>query len=144
MGLIGVTTAPTRFSLAERARLAAEIGWIYVRVRRLLRRHDLPSTLAALRRGRAASSPRSPDDPALDLRLARAVVLTLNRLPADARCLAQSLVLTRLLAARGIETTFVIGVSEPGEAFGAHAWVEREGRPLLPVGGSAERRLVEL
>jgi hypothetical protein len=72
------------------------------------------------------------------------VVLTLNRLPADARCLAQSLVLTRLLAVRGVETTFVIGVSEPGEAFGAHAWVERKGRPLLPVGGSAERRLVEL
>jgi hypothetical protein len=70
--------------------------------------------------------------------------LTLDRLPADARCLAQSLVLTRLLAARGIASTFVIGIAEPGEAFGAHAWVERDGVALLPVGGSAERRLVEL
>lgn len=142
--MIGVSTAPTRFSLVERARLAAEIGWIYVRVRSLLRRHDLPSTLAVLRRHRAAASPLPPADPTLNLRLARAVVLTLNRLPADARCLAQSLVLTRLLAVRGIATTFVIGVSEPGEAFGAHAWVEREGVPLLPVGGAADRRLIEL
>lgn len=137
-------TAPNRFSLAERARLAAEIGWIYIRVRSLLRRRDLPTTLAVLRQRRAAPSGRPPADPTLELRLARAVALTLNRLPADARCLAQSLVLTRLLATRGIETTFVIGVSEPGEVFGAHAWVEREGVPLLPVGGAAERRLVEL
>ena len=144
MGLIGATTAPARFTLAERTRLAAEIGWIYVRVRRLLRRHDLPSTLAALRRHRAAASRLPPSDPNLDVRLARAVVLTLDRVPADARCLAQSLVLTRLLAVRGIATTFVIGVSEPGEAFGAHAWVEREGVPLLPAGGAAQRRLTEL
>jgi Transglutaminase-like superfamily len=142
-----VTTAtpfPRRFSVVERARLAAEVAWVYLRVRRLLRRCDLPTTLAALRchRGSAPTAPQT--DRNMELRLARAVAMTLDRLPADARCLSQSLVLTRLLTVRGIPSTLVIGVSDAGEMFGAHAWVERDGLPLLPVGGAAERRLVEL
>jgi hypothetical protein len=142
---VDVTGAPAvtrRFSPVARARLATEITWSYLCVRNLLRRRDLPSTLAVLRQHRP--TPDRPAEPDLELRLARAVALTLNRLPADTRCLAQSLVLTRLLAVRGIATTLVIGVSEPGEEFGAHAWVERDGVPLLPVGGAADRRLVEL
>jgi hypothetical protein len=51
----------------------------------------------------------------------------------------RSLVLTALLSRRGIASTLVIGV-RPGGEFGAHAWVEHEGAPLLPSGatGSAE------
>jgi Transglutaminase-like superfamily len=135
---------PRRFSAPRRALLAAEIGVTYLRVRRVLRTRDLPSTLAALRApGRRPRSPESAH-PQLGLRLGRAVALTLERLPADSRCLTQSLVLTRLLAVRGLSSVLVIGVSAPGEPFGAHAWVERDGTPLLPVAGAAGRRLVEL
>jgi hypothetical protein len=55
----------------------------------------------------------------------------------------QSLTLSALLARRGYASKLVIGV-QAGEAFGAHAWVELDGRPLLPPGGEAFQRLVEL
>jgi hypothetical protein len=58
-------------------------------------------------------------------------------------CLSQSLVLTRLLAARGLESRLVIGVV-PGERFAAHAWVEHEGAPLLPPGTGEFQELVQL
>jgi hypothetical protein len=41
-------------------------------------------------------------------------------------CLEQAFVLQRWLAAHGEEREVVIGVSAPGEAFGAHAWVDGE------------------
>jgi hypothetical protein len=50
--------------------------------------------------------------------------------------------LTRVLGRRGIASTLVIGVGvEP--AFGAHAWVESGGLPLLEPLDDANR-LVEL
>jgi hypothetical protein len=52
-------------------------------------------------------------------------------------------VLTRLLARRGIHASVVIGV-RPGDEFGAHAWVEHDGTPLLPTHGHAFSRLVDL
>jgi hypothetical protein len=55
----------------------------------------------------------------------------------------QSLTLSALLARRGYSSMLVIGV-RAGEAFGAHAWVELDGRPLLPPGGDTFQRLVEL
>jgi hypothetical protein len=55
----------------------------------------------------------------------------------------RSLVLTRLLARRGVPSTLIIGVSAAPE-FAAHAWVEHAGRPLLPSFGPAFARLVEL
>jgi hypothetical protein len=54
-----------------------------------------------------------------------------------------SLVLVELLARRGTSSSLVIGVS-PGSSFGAHAWVELEGRPLLPPHGESFQRLAEL
>jgi hypothetical protein len=77
------------------------------------------------------------------LRLGRAVVRTLAVLPADSRCLMRSLVLTGMLARRGSPGALVIGV-KPGEVFGAHAWVELDGRPLLSAGNGEFARLVEL
>ena len=68
---------------------------------------------------------------------------TLTALPADSRCLMSSLVLTRLLARRGIDSELVIAV-EPGEQFGAHAWVEHDGSPLLSPGVGAFEELVTL
>ena len=126
--------------LVRKLTLAREVVTAYVRARRLLRRHNLPSVLRELR-----SSPRGrpPAAAVSDERLARAVRRTLRALPADSRCLMQSLVLTHLLARRGRPASLVIGVS-PAGTFTAHAWVERNGVPLLPAHEDEFSRLVEL
>ena len=54
-----------------------------------------------------------------------------------------ALVVTRLLARRGVPSVFVLGVS-PGPGFAAHAWVECDGRPILAAGDSSFGRLLEL
>ncbi|MDX6669524.1 MAG: Transglutaminase-like superfamily [Solirubrobacteraceae bacterium] len=123
--------------------LSAEIVVTYARTRWLLRRHDLPGALGALRsrtNGRGADG-----EPAVETGrgLGHAVGRALSPLPADSRCLMRSLVLSGLLDRRGIANTLVIGV-RPGERFGAHAWVEVAGQPVLdPVAGHFGR-LVEL
>jgi hypothetical protein len=63
--------------------------------------------------------------------------------PGDTRCLARSLVLTRLLARRGIPAKLVIG-ARGGPDFLAHAWVEHSGEPVLSPGDGSFGRLVEL
>jgi Transglutaminase-like superfamily len=67
----------------------------------------------------------------------------LELVPGDTRCLARSLVLTRLLARRGIPAKLVIGIRADPE-FLAHAWVECEGKPVLSPGDGSFARLVEL
>ncbi|MGH9033151.1 MAG: lasso peptide biosynthesis B2 protein, partial [Acidimicrobiia bacterium] len=108
----------------------------------LLRRTDLPTTLARLRPHPAAVGGHalSVQDSA---RLARAVTRTLGALPGDARCLVTSVVVVAVLARRGGAGSLVIGV-RPGSEFGAHAWVERDGVALLPSGPGEFGRLVEL
>jgi hypothetical protein len=64
-------------------------------------------------------------------------------MPGDTRCLARSLVLTRLLAGRGIQAKLVIG-TRPAPDFLAHAWVEHAGDPVLAPGDGSFGRLVEL
>jgi hypothetical protein len=76
-------------------------------------------------------------------RLGRAVTRVLGPLPADSRCLMTSLVLCRLLARRGAAASLVIGV-RGGSSFGAHAWVELDGHPLLPPNEGEFERLVTL
>ena len=71
------------------------------------------------------------------------MVRTLTLLPTDSRCLMRSLVLTQLLARRGIESRFVLGVRS-GAEFKAHAWVERNDVPLLPPGDAGFERLLEI
>ena len=127
-----------------RVRLALEVVAAYPHVRRALRRQDVRDTIAALRGSVPAQrEPPSPRSLAEGLRLGRAVARTLRLLPADSRCLTQSLVLTRLLARRSIGGVLVIAV-RPGAGFGAHAWVELGGAPLLPTGSDEFERLVEL
>lgn len=133
-----------RLPLRAKAQLIAEVVRTYWTARRLMRREDLPAALAQLRDA-------GHDGPEPDLRralisgarLSRAVTGTLRTLPVDSRCLMQSLVLSALLARRGIPGRLVIGV-QPGEAFGAHAWVEVHGRALLEPGGERFARLVDL
>lgn len=127
--------------------LAAEIIGVYLRVRWLMRRHDIRSIVAAMRVPSATQpaglAPGSLEARLLAVRLGGAVRQTLGLLPADSRCLVQSLVLSRLLSARAIPCTLVIGArSEP--QFSAHAWVEHEGHPVLPPRGFDESRLVEI
>lgn len=131
-----------RLTAAGRARLAAEILGVYVRVRLRMRRHEIRDLLGEIR----ASSPGGPvpDVPIqVGARLGRAVVRTLALVPTDARCLTRSVVLVDLLARRGISSTLVIGVATE-DGFKAHAWVERDGRSLLAEDGRGFKRLVEL
>lgn len=122
-----------------KAGLVVEILADYARVRRLLWRRDLPNVLAALRGNDALTTDLRRQ--AMGLRLGHAVGRTLKWVPFDSRCLVRSLVLTSMLARRGIGSVLVIGVTvEP--AFSAHAWVESGDRALLPP--LEANRLVEL
>jgi hypothetical protein len=126
----------------QKVGLAGEILALYPRVRWLLWRHDLPTAVTALR--------TSPDgEPGRDIpywqgvRLGRAASRTLALLPTDSRCLVRSLVLIALLARRDIAAQLVIG-ARGGPDFGAHAWIELGGSPLLDPGAPEYRRLVEI
>src|SRR5688500_12902705 len=87
--------------------LAAEIAAAYLRVRWLLRRHSLPAVVEKLRAGATHAAVVVPEGLArmTGLRLGRAVSRTLAVLPGDSRCLVRSLVLTALLARRGIASS---------------------------------------
>jgi Transglutaminase-like superfamily len=134
------TTRPLR--PLERVRLAAEIAAAYRTARRELKRAPIAEAVAALR---AKAPPAAPSEAPLEeaIRLGRAVAKTLALMPGDTRCLARSLVLTRLLARRGIPAKLVIGAQAAPE-FTAHAWVEYDGRPVLSPGDGSLGRLVEL
>ena len=128
----------------EKLALGAEIVGAYARARWWLWRTDLPTTVSNLRN----TSPRRPGVRAADqaqagAKLGRAVGRALRYVPFDSRCLMRSLVLTSVLARRGIESSLVIEVqSEP--QFAAHALVEHHGVPLLPPAGPLFRRLLEI
>jgi hypothetical protein len=132
-------------SPAGKARLAIEVSRTYLRVRRHVGDRDVRNVVSALRDEQLTHAPPPPPEvDAVAARLARATQRTLRLLPGDTRCLSQSLVLTALLARRGVTTRLVIGVA-PGDTFGAHAWVELpDGRALLPRHGDAFERLVDL
>ena len=129
-------------ALREKLGLVAEILLAYARTRWSLRRRDLPGALRELRPP-ATRLPAPADATRTGRRLGRAVVRTLAPLPTDSRCLMRSLVLTNLLARRGLESSLVLGV-RPGESFAAHAWVELDSVPLLDPGEFASRRLATL
>ncbi len=135
-----------RLRPVEKARLGVEIVMAHVLVRRNISALPLPELLRLLR-GDAVDAgvpaAQLADEHVTAVRLGRAVMGTLRRLPGDTRCLTQSLVLTVLLARRGIGSRLVIAVS-PGETFAAHAWVEHGGVPVLPAGAADLRDLVTL
>jgi Transglutaminase-like superfamily len=135
---------PKRLRLHERARLASEIVATYAQARRELRRAPIESVIAALRAEPALAPLADPADGLEEARrLGWVVARTLRPLPGDTRCLTRSLVLTRLLARRGIPAKLVIG-ARPAPEFQAHAWVECEGEPVLSRGDGSFGRLVEL
>jgi hypothetical protein len=132
-----------RLSHAARARLAGEVLAAYFQSRRALRRDSIEVAVASLRSRSAPSSPPTAESLGEALRLGRAVGRLLWYIPGDTRCLARSLVLTRLLADRGIQSKLVIGAATSPK-FLAHAWVEHNGSPVLDPGNDSFGRLVEL
>ncbi len=82
------------------------------RTSRLLDQHGLEAALAP---------PAPPPLPAAALRGVEAV---LRR--RDDTCLVRSIVRQSWLAAHGQPRDLIIGVSEPGEEFSAHAWLDGE------------------
>lgn len=135
-----------RLDVAEKVVLASEIVAVYAGVRLRIRRVPLVPLLARLRGG--VVDPGIPAGQAaaehvLAVRLGRAVLRTLAYVPGDTRCLTRSLVLTALLARRGIGSTLMLAAAT-GEEFRAHAWVEHGGVPVLPVEGPNFVRLVAL
>jgi hypothetical protein len=135
----------TPFGARQKLRLALEILSSYVRLRRRMRRAKLQVVLEQARRPLvgAAVVPEELDAQLTGVRLGKAVGRTLGALPADSRCLIRSLVLVDMLARRGIEADFVLGV-RAGPDFEAHAWVEKGGVALLPPYEGEYDRLVEL
>jgi hypothetical protein len=130
----------------ERLRLAVEILLAYAQARRALRVAPIADVVARLRsRAQPAVRAAGPGVEMLDeaRRLGRAVTRLLALVPGDTRCLARSLVLTRLLARRGIPAKLVIGARARPQ-FLAHAWVEHAGDPVLAPGDDTFGRLVEL
>jgi hypothetical protein len=128
---------------ARRARLGAEIVAAYGRARWQLRRRDLPGTLADLRSCTPERRMEGEQARAAAMRLAGAAGRVLRLIPADTRCLMRSLVMTRLLARRGVDTKLVLAV-RTADGFLAHAWVEVEGEPVLEPASSPFERLAEL
>jgi Transglutaminase-like superfamily len=131
--------------VATKAALALEVLGFYVRVRPLLVRRGLVPTVAELRSGALVNVETGVDSARLrrSIGLGRAVAAVLGLLPTDSRCLMRALVLTGMLARRGVYARVVLGVRvEP--RFAAHAWVEVDDHPVLAVDESRYRRLVEL
>jgi hypothetical protein len=137
----------TRATPAEKLLLLGEILTVYTAMRWRMPRGDIrdvaASSQAVLRRTAQVAPPPGLNSGDLASRLGRAVYRTLRILPTDSRCLVQSLVLSRMLSARGIPSTLVIGAHSRPD-FTAHAWVEHDGRPVLPPRGYQDSRLVEL
>jgi hypothetical protein len=131
----------------EKVMLVGEILGAYVVTRWHMPRGDIrqvtATTRAQLERRPSMQPPSGQDSWEVAAHLGRAVYRTLRVLPTDSRCLVQSLVLSRMLAARGIPSTLIIGAHLQPD-FKAHAWVEHDGRPVLPPRGFQESRLVEL
>ncbi len=125
--------AGQRLTGRARGRLVVEILIAYRQVRRDMKHHRLPETVDRLRRAPTSPRPRPlPDPHSQGRRLGHVVTRTLALVPARTACLTRSLVLLRLLAARGVSASLVIAAA-PSETkpLDAHAWVELDGRPLL-------------
>jgi hypothetical protein len=134
-------TGEVELGAVAKARLATEVVGTYARARVALRSDDLPAAFVRLRGDVPTSDAAIPHGDAV--RLGRVVERTLEALRLDTRCLFLSAVLTAMLSRRGTPSTVVIGV-RPGDEFGAHAWVELSGRPILRPAEDGFTRLVEL
>jgi hypothetical protein len=155
MRLPGSTREPLRgFSPLGKLMLALEIVATYARARWWLRRADITETAALARLGAARDSRPTPvgseaaarparEEALLGLRLGMVIQRVFRLLPGDTRCLTRSIVLMRMLARRQVDTKLIIGV-RAAPSFGAHAWIEHRGKPLLEPIEPDGQRMVEL
>lgn len=120
-----------------KARLVLEVVRATPRARKAVAGGDARAALSVLRDDAPADGTPFPVE-----KLAHATRRVVPLVPGDSRCLVQSLVLSHLLARRGVASTLVIGVQPGADVLDAHAWVEVDGRALLPRQGFP--RLVEL
>lgn len=143
MRLSGEVAEPLRrFSAAEKAQLASEIIASCILVRRRLRKLEFPQAVTSIRGGATPWETNSSEAELLGVRLGIVIERVFQIIPGDTRCLTRSLVLLRMLSRRGIEASVVLGV-RPSPEFGAHAWVEHAGQPLLPpIENSGQKLLV--
>jgi Transglutaminase-like superfamily len=153
--LPGSTREPLRsFSAVGKLMLAAEIAATYLQVRWWLRRPEITEIVALARpgarpreaplpAGRRTGLDHSREAAQLGIRLGKVIQRIFRLLPGDTRCLTRSVVLMRMLARRQVDTTLIIGV-RAAPSFGAHAWIEHQGRPLLEPIEAHGQRLVEL
>jgi hypothetical protein len=116
-------------SRSEKIALAVRIWLSFFLVRLRLRRRPLPELATRLgKRGRA----KRAYPPA---RLGRAVDRCLRIGRWQPTCLAESLVLFRLLRRQGEAALLVIGLPEDAKNKDAHAWVEIDGVDVGPPPG---------
>lgn len=130
--------------MARSRRLTPESLWAFLRAWTVLLAADwglrlLPFT--RLERLLAPSQGRTPDEAAVP-RLVWATAAAARHHLYPMRCLPRALCLRWLLGRHGIETDLRIGVarsprSHPG--LDAHAWVERQGRPVGEGADVADR-----
>ena len=131
----GIADAPAdHLPRLVRILLTVEILIAYAITRVLMPRRDIRALVSVSRRehGRLPiESAEALTDPwRVALRLGNAVDRVLSVLPTDSRCLVQSLVLTRLLSARGIPSKLVIGAHSTPVLRGARLGrVRRTPRP---------------
>jgi Transglutaminase-like superfamily len=119
--------------LRHRLLLTGEILLAYVPLARLVSTDDVEAMVSEARRRDRPGGLSAAEARATALRLGYIVERLLAVFPTDDRCLIRSLVVLRMLGERGIPANLVIGVrTESG--FGAHAWVEYDGRPVLSAG----------
>jgi hypothetical protein len=138
---IGVYASPAPLAPARKLALVAEVLAVHARAGWVLRRHDIRTAVALLRGDTTGTG--GPDAYVAGVRLAKVAARVLDPSPLDSRCLRLSLVVCAMLARRGIGSSVVIGVKGVS-SFGAHAWVEVGGRPVVPASEGEFERLVEL
>jgi hypothetical protein len=125
------TTRAPAWTLGGKVQIALRIWACFLRI--LLRdpREPLPQFIARLGRVPAQSS-----DPLPPLRLRGAILRALHLGPWRPTCLANALVLYRLLREQGDPAELVIGLPVEALTHDAHAWVELHGQDLGPFPGA--------
>jgi hypothetical protein len=126
------STAPAPpATVTMKARLLLRIWRCFLSVMLRDPREPLPHFIARLGR---APLPRSTDRVS-PVRLRRAVLRALRLGPWRPTCLANALVLYRLLREQGDHAELVIGLPVEALTHEAHAWVELDGQDLGPFPG---------
>lgn len=96
---------------------------------RLLGVRRTSSWLTRLLRPGAFHAPSTPEMQRAE-RLAQLAAIAGPRVPVEAHCLSQSLLLQALLRRRGLDAQLQVGVRKGTQGLDAHAWVQLEGHAL--------------